>query len=41
MVIAVRQALDYQSTVRAVAVVALGWIIHSAVLWLMLGGLRA
>jgi hypothetical protein len=32
MVIAVRQALDYQSTWRAVGVCAIGWIIQSILL---------
>jgi len=32
MVIAVRQALDYQSTWRAVGVCAIGWIIQSLLL---------
>ncbi len=36
MVIAVRQALDYQSTLRAVSVCAIGWIIQVAVLMLFL-----
>jgi hypothetical protein len=31
MVVAVRQALDYQSTVRAVVVVGIGWLINSAI----------
>ena len=41
MVIAVRQALDYQSTLRAVGVCIIGWIAQAAVLMLMfyfLGG---
>ena len=41
MVIAVRQALDYQSTVRAVGVCIIGWIAQAAVLMLLfylLGG---
>ena len=33
-VIAVRQALDYSSTVRAVAVCTLGWIVYAAVAFL-------
>ncbi len=33
MVIAVRQALDYESTLRAVGVCIIGWIIQAAVLW--------
>ncbi|MEA1935545.1 MAG: hypothetical protein U9M96_01840 [Thermodesulfobacteriota bacterium] len=36
MVIAVRQALDYQSTWRAVGVCAIGWVIQVAVLMLFL-----
>jgi hypothetical protein len=39
-VIAVRQALDYTSTVRAVIVCLLGWIVMvgvTAVLWLLVG----
>jgi hypothetical protein len=36
MVIAVRQALDYQSTLRAVSVCAIGWIIQVSVLMLFL-----
>ncbi len=35
MVIAVRQALDYQSTLRAVGVVAIGWIIQMLILALL------
>ena len=35
MTIAVRQALDYQSTLRAVGVCALGWLIQMAALALM------
>jgi len=41
MVIAVRQALDYKSTLRAVGVCAIGWIIQALILMLllsMLGG---
>jgi hypothetical protein len=34
MVIAVRQALDYKSTLRAVGVCAIGWIIQGIILWL-------
>ena len=33
MVVAVRQALDYRSTWRAVAVCALGWLLTSAILF--------
>ena len=35
MVIAVRQALDYQSTLRAVGVCVLGWIIQALILVLL------
>ncbi len=35
MVIAVRQALDYQSTLRAVGVCAIGWIIQAVILVLL------
>ena len=41
MVIAVRQALDYQSTLRAVGVCLIGWFIQSLIILLlfsMLGG---
>lgn len=41
MVIAVRQALDYTSTFRAIAVCAIGWIIQTAILvglFSLLGG---
>jgi len=41
MVIAVRQALDYQSTLRAVGVCVIGWVIQMLVLLLLfsiLGG---
>ena len=36
MVIAVRQALDYQSTLRAVGVCIIGWIIQAVILGLLL-----
>ncbi len=36
MVIAVRQALDYKSTLRAVGVCAIGWIIQTIILALIL-----
>ena len=36
MVIAVRQALDYQSTLRAVGVCIIGWIIQGVILYLLL-----
>jgi hypothetical protein len=36
-VVAVRQALDYKSTGRAVAVCLLGWIVHGIVFfWFVL-----
>jgi len=35
MVIAVRQALDYKSTVRAIGVCVIGWIIQSLILLLL------
>jgi len=38
-VIAVRQALDYNNTLRAVAVCAIGWIIQTAVLVLLFSAL--
>ena len=34
MIIAVRQALDYKSTLRAVGVCVIGWIIQGIILWL-------
>ncbi len=36
MVIAVRQALDYQSTLRAVGVCVIGWIIQAIILMLLI-----
>ena len=33
MVVAVRQALDYKSTLRAVVVVGIGWVVNTAI-WL-------
>jgi hypothetical protein len=42
MVIAVRQALDYQSTLRAVGVCVIGWVVQILILVLLfaiLGGL--
>ena len=36
MVIAVRQALDYESTLRAVGVCIIGWIIQAAIVWIFL-----
>ena len=44
MVVAVRQALDYKSTLRTVGVCAIGWIIQSLILVLLfsvLGGAAA
>jgi hypothetical protein len=41
MVIAVRQALDYESTLRAVGVCVIGWIIQTLIfvlLFFILGG---
>ena len=35
MVVAVRQALDYESTWRAVGVCAIGWIIQTLILALL------
>jgi hypothetical protein len=35
MVIAVRQALDYNSTLRAVGVCIIGWIIQLLIMWLL------
>ena len=36
MVIAVRQALDYQSTLRAMGVCVIGWIVQAIILGLLL-----
>lgn len=41
MVVAVRQALDYTSTLRALAVVGIGWIVYAVVLGLLFVVLRA
>jgi hypothetical protein len=35
MVIAVRQALDYQSTLRAVGVCVIGWVVQALILALL------
>ncbi len=35
MVIAVRQALDYESTLRAVGVCLIGWIVQAILLWIV------
>ncbi len=40
MIIAVRQALDYKSTVRAVVVCIIGWIIYMVVVFLLLSIFR-
>ena len=37
MVIAVRQALDYRSTVRAVGVCVLGWVVQAVIVAIVLG----
>ncbi len=42
MIIAVRQALDYKSTLRAVGVCVIGWLIQGIIFWLffsIFGGL--
>jgi hypothetical protein len=36
MVIAVRQALDYQSTGRAIGVCAIGWVVQAVILAIVL-----
>ena len=41
MIIAVRQALDYQSTLRAVGVCIIGWIVQVVVLLLLMPFLRS
>ena len=38
MIIAVRQALDYQSTGRAVGVCLIGWFVFMVILFALLGG---
>ena len=40
MIIAVRQALDYQSTLRAIGVCIIGWIIQGLIFWLFLSMVR-
>ena len=35
-VIAVRQALDYQSTYRAIGVCIIGWLVQAAIFWFIL-----
>ena len=37
MVIAVRQALDYHSTLRAIGVCVIGWVVQAVIVWIMLG----
>lgn len=37
MVVAVRQALDYEGTGRAILVCIIGWLVEIAVLWALLG----
>lgn len=37
MVIAVRQALDYQSTLRAIGVCLLGWLVQAVIVAIVLG----
>lgn len=37
MVVAVRQALDYASTLRAVGVCVAGWLIAAIIIWLFFG----
>lgn len=41
MVVAVRQALDYHSTLRALGVCALGWMVQGAMLLLLYGATRS
>jgi hypothetical protein len=41
MVIAVRQALDYRSTWRAVGVCVIGWVVQALILLLLIALLRA
>lgn len=36
MVIAVRQALDYHSTYRAIGVCFIGWIVQAVIVWMVL-----
>jgi hypothetical protein len=35
MVIAVRQALDYKSTWRAIGVCVIGWLIQGVLFWIV------
>ena len=41
MIIAVRQALDYRSTLRAVGVCVIGWIVHVVVMLLLVPFIRS
>jgi hypothetical protein len=41
MIIAVRQALDYQSTGRAVGVCLIGWFFFMVIIWVLSGGMAA
>jgi hypothetical protein len=41
MVIAVRQALDYSSTGRAIAVCAIGWVIQMIIVFVLVGAFAA
>jgi len=40
MIIAVRQALDYESTLRAIGVCIIGWIVQGLIFWLFLSIVR-
>ena len=41
MIIAVRQALDYRSTFRAVGVCVIGWVVQMVVMLLLMGFIRS
>jgi hypothetical protein len=41
MIIAVRQALDYRSTLRAVGVCVIGWVVQMVVIMLLMGFIRS
>ena len=41
MIIAVRQALDYQSTGRAVGVCLIGWFFFMVIILVLSGGMAA
>ena len=41
MIIAVRQALDYRSTFRAVGVCVIGWVVQMVVILLLMGFIRS